>query len=224
MHQDALTSSITGNGSDLGIREAWLPLFDHYEVDLVVCGHDHDYERSFPVRGYDSNAGVEAATGLTVDTRRPYPVTTNDTGTFDTSQGTIFLVLGGGGTSANLDDYGLDTSDRLPQAKVFTQPNRPVETSTAGVWARAAADAREDAIWSAKRDPTSGYGVGVFDVDPGSVRGGETSITVTYYHAPGADPTNPNTGATGTPNPNYSQFEQFTLVRSRSDRGRGRHL
>jgi Calcineurin-like phosphoesterase/Purple acid Phosphatase, N-terminal domain len=222
MHQDALTSSITGNGSDLGIREAWLPLFDQYQVDLVVCGHDHDYERSFPVRGYDSNVGVEEATGQTVDTRRPHPVTTTDTGTFDTSEGTVFLVLGGGGTNANLDDYGLDQADGLPQAKVFTQPNRPVETSTPGVWARAAADAREDAIWSAKRDPATGYGIGVFDVDPGSVRGGETSISVSYYHAPGADPTNPNTGATGTPNPNYSQFEQFTLVRPRSDRGRGR--
>ncbi len=186
MHQDALTSSITGNGSDLGIREAWLPLFDQYEVDLVVCGHDHDYERSFPVRGHDSNVGMEATSGLTVDTRRPHPVTTNDTGTFDTSQGTIFLVLGGGGTNANLDDYGLDTSDGLLQAKVFTQPNRPVETSTPGVWTRAAADAREDAIWSAKRDQTSGYGVGVFDVDPGSTRGGETSIPslITMLRAP----------------------------------------
>ncbi len=193
-----------------------MPLFDQYGVDLVVCGHDHDYERSFPVRGYDSNVGVEAATGQTVDTRRPHPVTTTDTGTFDTSEGTVFLVLGGGGTNANLDNYGLDQADGLPQAKVFTQPNRPVETSTPGVWARAAADAREDAIWSAKRDPTTGYGIGVFDLDPGSVRGGETSISVSYYHAPGADPTNPNTGATGAPNPNYSQFEQFTLVRPRS--------
>lgn len=38
MHQDALTSSKTGNGSDKGIREAWLPLFDRYGVDLVAGG------------------------------------------------------------------------------------------------------------------------------------------------------------------------------------------
>ena len=222
MHQDALSSSITGNGSDLGIREAWLPLFDQYQVHLVVCGHDHDYERSFPVRGYDINVGVEAATGQPVDTRRPRPVTTMDTRTFDTSQGTVYLVLGGGGTDDNLDDYGLDTSDGLPQAKIFTQPNRPVETSTPGTWARAAADAREDAIWSAKRDQSTGYGIAVFDVDPGTSSTGETSITVTYYHALDVDPTNPNTGAQGAPNPNYTEFEQFTLVRPRSDHGRGR--
>ena len=76
MHQDAASSSATGNGSDLGIREEWLPLFDAYQVDLVLCGHDHDYERSFPVRGYDSMAGREVGTGAAVQTRRPHPVTT----------------------------------------------------------------------------------------------------------------------------------------------------
>jgi hypothetical protein len=70
------------------------------------------------------------------------------------------------------------------------------------------------------RDPATGYGVAVFDVDPGEP-GGETSITVTYHHAAGADPANPNTGAAGAPNPDYTPFETFTLVRPRSD-GPGR--
>jgi len=34
MHQCAMSTSVPGNGSDLGIRQAWLPLFDKYEVDL----------------------------------------------------------------------------------------------------------------------------------------------------------------------------------------------
>ena len=55
MHQCAL-SSARANGSDLGIRRAWLPLFDRYEVDLVLSGHEHNYERSYPVRGYDYGA------------------------------------------------------------------------------------------------------------------------------------------------------------------------
>src|SRR5580692_7432532 len=37
MHQDALSSAKDGNGSDKGIRETWLPLFDRYGVDLVLC-------------------------------------------------------------------------------------------------------------------------------------------------------------------------------------------
>jgi hypothetical protein len=217
MHQIACTSSATGNGSDLGIRQAWLPLFDRYGVDLVVNGHDHDYERSFPCRGLDSMVGTEVATGAPVETLRPHPVTTDDTGVFDTSQGTVHLVLGCGGTNAPLDEYGVDTADGLRQAKVFTTANRPHPTTTAGVFTRSAADAVEDATWSAKRDPSTGYGIAVFDVDPGE-RGGMTSIKVTQYHALGADPVNPTTGAKGVPNPNYTEFETFTLVRPRSDR------
>ena len=75
MHQDALSSSKNGNGSDKGLRESWLPLFDKYGVDLVLCGHDHDYERSWPVRGCNHNVGRDAATGSTVDTCQILPST-----------------------------------------------------------------------------------------------------------------------------------------------------
>ncbi|BBY67828.1 hypothetical protein MPRI_00150 [Mycobacterium paraintracellulare] len=51
MHQTAISTADKTNGADLGIREEWLPLFDQYQVDLVLCGHEHHYERSHPVRG-----------------------------------------------------------------------------------------------------------------------------------------------------------------------------
>lgn len=63
-------------------------------------------------------------------------------------------------------------------------------------------------------------GVGVFDVDPGGHHDDETTITITYHHAAGADPVNPSTGAAGSPDPTYTPFETFTLVRPRSDRHR----
>jgi hypothetical protein len=215
MHQCAASSSATGNGSDLGIRAEWLPLFDRYQVDLVLSGHDHDYERSFPVRGADPDTGREMAGGTVVDTLRPHPVTTTDSGVFDTSEGTVHLILGCGGTDAPLDEYGADAADGQRQAKVFTRANRPSLTSTPGTYARAPADAVEDAIWSARRDTTTGYGIAVFDVDPGTEAGGQTSIAVTQYHAPGADPVNPATGAKGAPTPDYTEFETFRLVRRR---------
>ena len=81
------------------------------------------------------------------------------------------------------------------------------------------AQATEDATWSAKRDTATGYGIAVFDVDPGSNPGGQTSITVTHYHALGTDPVNPTTGTKGKPTDNYTVFETFTLVRPRSDSG-----
>jgi len=214
MHQCACSSSATGNGSDLGIRQQWLPLFDRYQVDLVLNGHDHDYERSFPVRGADADAGHEAVTGAVVNTLRPHPVTTTDSGVFDTSQGTVHLILGCGGTDTNLDDYGIDSADQERQAKVFTQANRPVATSTPDVYTRGAADAVEDATWSAKRDTSTGYGIAVFDVHPDPEDfGGHTSITVTQYHAVGADLVHPATGAKGAPTPDYTEFETFTLIR-----------
>jgi hypothetical protein len=203
MHQDALSSSKTGNGSDKGIREAWLPLFDQYGVDLVLCGHDHDYERSHPVRGCNHHAGRDAVTGERVDTLQPRPVFTsyraNDP--IDTSKGTVHLILGGGGTSAPLDVYGVDAGNGLPQAQVFTKPNRPVAGATAGTFVRPVADAVEDAIWSAQRDTGTGYGIAVFDCDPGE-HGERTSITMSYYHAPGADK---------TPTAEYVLFESIVL-------------
>jgi hypothetical protein len=144
-------------------------------------------------------------------------VTTTDSGVFDTSQGTVHLILGCGGTDAPLDEYGTDTADGERQAKVFTRANRPVATSTAGIYTRAAADAVEDATWSARRDTATGYGIAVFDVDPeGGEPGGQTSITVTHYQALGADPVNPATGEKGAPTPDYTEFETFKLVRPRS--------
>jgi hypothetical protein len=209
MHQDAMSSSKNGNGSDKGIREAWLPLFDRYGVDLVLCGHDHDYERTWPVRGCNHNVGRDAATGAIVDTCQPNPVVTAAPidGKFDTRHGTIHLILGGGGTSAPLDAYGTDASNGLPQAKVITRANRPIPGSMPGIFTKAGADALEDAIWSARRDTDTGYGIGVFDLDPGKP-GGTTSITVRYYHASGADK---------VPTSKYELFETIVLEKERHD-------
>ena len=62
----------------------------------------------------------------------------------------------------------------------------------------------EDAPWSAVRDAAHSYGFAAFTVDPGTRRGGVTTITVTYYDIVGAE------GA-------MQPFETFTLVRPRSD-------
>jgi hypothetical protein len=209
MHQDALSSSKNGNGSDKGIRESWLPLFDRYGVDLVLCGHDHDYERSWPVRGCNHDVGRDAASGAAVDTCQPAPVIAVQPadGKFDTSSGTIHLILGGGGTSAPLDAYGVNPVSGRAQAKVITRPNRPIPGAAAGTFTKPAADALEDAIWSARRDTESGYGIAVFDLDPGA-SGGQTSITIRYYHAAGAD---------RLPTPDYQLFDTLVLAKARRD-------
>jgi 3',5'-cyclic AMP phosphodiesterase CpdA len=216
-HQCACTSAPAGAGSDLGIRQEWLPLFDTYEVDLVLCGHDHGYERSFPVRGFDPGAGTDLLTGEEADTLRPHPVTTVDSGVFDTSQGTVHLMLGCGGGDPAEPEYSLP--EMTPRAaRVFTRPAPPVPGEPApGGYSRPAADAVEAATWSARRDTSAGHGIAVFDVSPGHEAGGQTSITVRYYHAAGADPVSPAAGAPGALAGDYTLFDAFTLVRPRSD-------
>jgi hypothetical protein len=185
MHQTPVSTSTEGNGTDMGIRATWGPLFDKYEVDLVLQGHEHDYERTFPVRGFDDAAGTVTtaftssldgtsyAVGDTIDTRRPHVVTTtpetvDGTPAFDTAAGTVYMVLGGGGASAT-NAYGEDTATGLPQAAVWvTLDGR---------------NAVEDATWSAARDTTDAHGYAYFDVDPGD-RPGETTITFQWFQVP----------------------------------------
>jgi Purple acid Phosphatase, N-terminal domain/Calcineurin-like phosphoesterase len=198
VHPCACSSAPLGGGSELGIRQEWLPVFDRYEVDLVLSGHARGYERSFPVRGFQARAGLDGATDPAAGTRRPHPVTRVDSGVFDTSQGTVYLVLGSGG----------DTGAGSGGTAANTVPGP---------------DADAAAPWSARRDRTAGYGIAVFDVDPGTDTGGQTSVTVRYYHADGTDPGNPTPGEPGAPADDYTLFETFILVRPRSD-GRRWHL
>lgn len=44
-------STTNAHASDGGVRDAWVPLFDTYRVDLVVNGHNHVYERTDALRG-----------------------------------------------------------------------------------------------------------------------------------------------------------------------------
>jgi hypothetical protein len=49
MHHPAYSAG--SHGSDLAVRNAWGPLFDEFNVPLVLAGHDHDYQRSEPQDG-----------------------------------------------------------------------------------------------------------------------------------------------------------------------------
>lgn len=169
MHQTAI-STAKANGADLGIRQEWLPLFDQYQVDLVVCGHEHHYERSHPLRGE-----------MSTDTKTPIPVDTRGD-VIDVTRGTVHLVIGGGGTSKPTN--GLFFPDL--RCRVITG----VGAFDPAVRRKPPIYVMEDAPWSAFRDRDNPYGFVSFDVDPGSP-GGRTSIKATYYgvHGPYGDVT-----------------------------------
>jgi hypothetical protein len=165
MHQPAMSTS-DAEGSDLGIRQHWMPLFYQYGVDFVLAGHDHDYERSYLVKGTDSGTYL-----------RPSVVST-DKENVDSDKGLVHLVIGTGGTKGHDDVYLTDTADSEPEEGINVSGTE-IET--------------EDAPWSAVTDPNTTYpwGIGVFDVDPGRFPGDKTTMTFTYYHTPAATATAP---------------------------------
>ncbi|MFE7528627.1 hypothetical protein ACFU7Y_23355 [Kitasatospora sp. NPDC057542] len=140
-------------------------LFDKYRVDLVVCGHEHHYERSRPIRGRQPT-----------DTRTPVPVST-DTETIDTTKGAVHMVVGGGGTPAPSNQLFFSPA----KARVITG----VGAADPATGKRPPVYVIEDAPWSAfLRDADNPYGFATFDVDPGG-RNGQTTIGVTYYSVTG---------------------------------------
>jgi len=78
MHHGPYSTRNT-HASEGGVREAWVPLFDRFGVDLVISGHNHCYERTLPLRA----GNVSSASSTAVDS----------------SQGTTYVTAGGGGAS-----------------------------------------------------------------------------------------------------------------------------
>jgi hypothetical protein len=167
MHQVAISTADHFNGADLGIRQEWVPLFDKYGVDLVVCGHEHHYERSHPIRGQQSNP-----------TLTPLPAATA-TDVIDTTKGTVHMVIGGGGTSSPSNQFFFDP----PACRVITA----VGERNPATGRRAPIYVTEDAPWSAVRNAAHSYGFAAFELDPGSHAGDFTTIKVTYYDVVGPD-------------------------------------
>lgn len=156
-------SSARFNGADLGIRQALLPLFDRFGVDLVVAGHEHHYERAHPVRGAHHAGGL-----LTPR------VASSSNGAIDTSKGRVHLTIGvGGSPNPSLVESFTDP----PQGLVICGigPNVPGRQ-------RAAHRETEPAEWLAARAIQYPYGYTVFDVDPGPAYG-TTRIHVTHMGA-----------------------------------------
>ena len=70
----------SSHASDGGVRAALAPLFEKFTVDLVVQGHNHQYERTNPIKGGAS--GAQAPDRATV-----HPET----------DGTTYICCGSGG-------------------------------------------------------------------------------------------------------------------------------
>ncbi|MER6271381.1 metallophosphoesterase family protein [Streptomyces sp900105755] len=162
MHQ-VMVSSSDANGADLGLREKYGPLFDRYGVDLVLCGHEHNYERSLAVRGVVNGS----------ETLTPNPVS-RATDDIDADLGTVHMILGGGGVSGTTNQkFFNDGTGKVITAVSATAGSNGKRTSTY---------VQEKAVWVGVRDVEHPYGFAAFTVDPGRHPGDTTRMHVTYYN------------------------------------------
>jgi predicted phosphodiesterase len=86
-HKPMYTSS-GANSADTTMRSKYHPLFDQYNVDIVLYGHNHFYERSYPLKYNSANPGSPLKT-------------TTATSLYKNIDGTIFATVGTGGDSPN---------------------------------------------------------------------------------------------------------------------------
>jgi hypothetical protein len=96
MHHKPLWSNAGNHGSDPVLQAQWGPLYDQYHVDLVVNGHDHNYERSFPMFGNQVKATP--------------------------AEGTVYLVAGSAGAELYDNGTGFSTaySEKTQNTAVLT--------------------------------------------------------------------------------------------------------
>ena len=77
----------SGNGAEnTGMRALYHPLFQKYNVDLVLTGHAHNYERSYPLNYNDDSPD------------RPL-IVNHEKSSYINESGTVFTVVGTGGES-----------------------------------------------------------------------------------------------------------------------------
>ncbi len=187
IHQVAMSTAAHHNGGDLGLRAEWLPLFDRYDVDLVLCGHEHHYERTHPVRGFVpgsaeltprpavtaqhavASAAPLAATGPLVGSLGPGPAGA-ELEHVDATAGTVHLTIGTGGSSTPSAEALFDP----PAGRVV------VEAEKRGGGRRRTIYRLEEAPWLAARSTKHPYAFAALRVDPGEP-GGTTTIRVTVH-------------------------------------------
>jgi hypothetical protein len=111
-HHPAFTCGTYTSNPEVVAR--WVPLFERYDVQLVLAGHDHNYQRFAPRRGvrYVVHGGGSAT---------HYPLTRCPSSSprrlaGGTKQGFLYLAIRGG----RLDGYAVDTGGRRTDHFVFS--------------------------------------------------------------------------------------------------------
>jgi predicted phosphodiesterase len=85
MHKPLYTSP-GANAPESTMRDIYHPLFDQYGVDIVLYGHNHAYERSYPMKYNKASPSIPM-------------ITSSSKGSYTDPQGEIFATVGTAGES-----------------------------------------------------------------------------------------------------------------------------
>ncbi|PAZ12368.1 phosphoesterase [Streptomyces sp. SA15] len=118
--------STSTHASDGGVRAQWLPLFARHQVDLVINGHNHVYERTDAIKNGEVG--------------RPVPIGAS---TDPTRDGIVYVTAGGGGK----DLYGFPSGVRESYEGHVTD-RESVETFQ---WTKSQQSRKETVQWSRVR-------------------------------------------------------------------------
>lgn len=116
------------------MREKVIPLLESYDVDLVVCGHSHVFERSYLIKGhfgnsssFNNNMKMQNGVNGNFDEGTPYI----KDGSNATPEGTVYVVCGNSGSSesgASMDHpamyYGHGASNAFGSFVIDVDRNR----------------------------------------------------------------------------------------------------
>jgi hypothetical protein len=89
-HEPMVTSP-SSHGVDATLRDAYQPLFDANGVDLVLEAHNHNYQRSYPIKYDAANPTVPIKTGTSTNS---YPDPSDPVYALVGTAGNVFYSLG----------------------------------------------------------------------------------------------------------------------------------
>jgi acid phosphatase type 7 len=126
------------HGSSTSMRKAFAALFEQYGVDLVLTGHDHNYERSKPMKGEAVAAsGTKGIPYLVVGsggaTMRPFETSQPSWSAFrdDTNVGFLDVTVDGGTLTAKFITSSNTVRDSLTLTKTVSASVKSALSSAA---------------------------------------------------------------------------------------------
>jgi hypothetical protein len=148
-------STTAAHASDGGVRAAWCDLFDRHQVDLVLQGHNHVFERTDPIRG-----------------NRPTTAAGDNAVVYPETDGTVYYTVGCAGRPRYTFQPGEAESYRGNELADTFAPNSYVWT--------AHDDKHEEAVgWSRVR--FANYAFIRVDVRPGTLMSEMDVVAVDEY-------------------------------------------